>query len=762
MRTARIVVPVLLCVAAVCLAEDRVQPGRLITDRPTLECISFQWPVEGDDNHNAKVTVEFRKTGAAQWRKALDMWRVHGQRMYHSWTNKEGWYAETGNLFAGSIMGLAEGTEYECRLTMTDPDGPADGAQETVKVRTRTAPQAPADARLRRLGGEGAEFASFAEAFPALKPGDVLLIAEGRYELPAESRGNGFFPNLQGTAERPITLRGDGKVVIDGKGAFALFDMQNSRHVILENLELRGAQWCIWAGIAHPASQQGIVIRDCKFEKVDTPISGLGVKPGTTQVGKIDKLPEGGRTRHVGGPRKKDANGFFVNPEDGNSWFGSLIEAIQGAPGMRDTPKDKVRPYAYIKPGDTILIHGGQDKMVGREGTAHWGHCYFQKSHHTLNIKGTPEKPVVIRGVGNPVFDGAGNNRIFDLTGCENVVIEGITFRNARQALFTTPVPVERPVEGLTVRNCRFEDNGCGVYTRSGLTRDFLIEDCVFVGRGKKEYPLVEDRTKTWQIDETSLSAFTLAGQGHVIRHNDVSYCFDGIQTFSEGCGPMGWESTKAAFSQVAILPAAYRTSAIDITDNLIHFTPDNSIEADGSHHNVRVMRNLCLDVFGGSAFSNQPVAGGPVYWLRNVAIGSAGMFKNINGPVGVFMIHNTLVSVDPAWRGGEKKFGAGGVAASGWQVTDDKFVKCANVNVSYAGGAAVLSREPRVTWDKQAPTVFDPAGVALPEKSPAIDKVTDILPNINDDFEGKAPDAGAIEFGKPLPHYGPRPQEQR
>jgi len=37
MRIARIVVPVLLCVAAVCLAEDRIQPGRLVTDRPTLE-----------------------------------------------------------------------------------------------------------------------------------------------------------------------------------------------------------------------------------------------------------------------------------------------------------------------------------------------------------------------------------------------------------------------------------------------------------------------------------------------------------------------------------------------------------------------------------------------------------------------------------------------------------------------------------------------------------------------------------------------------
>jgi hypothetical protein len=33
------------------------------------------------------------------------------------------------------------------------------------------------------------------------------------------------------------------------------------------------------------------------------------------------------------------------------------------------------------------------------------------------------------------------------------------------------------------------------------------------------------------------------------------------------------------------------------------------------------------------------------------------------------------------------------------------------------------------------------------------------LLPNINDVFTGKAPDIGAYEIGRPLPHYGPRPR---
>jgi len=32
------------------------------------------------------------------------------------------------------------------------------------------------------------------------------------------------------------------------------------------------------------------------------------------------------------------------------------------------------------------------------------------------------------------------------------------------------------------------------------------------------------------------------------------------------------------------------------------------------------------------------------------------------------------------------------------------------------------------------------------------------ILPNVNDSFTGRAPDLGALEVGKPLPVYGPRP----
>jgi hypothetical protein len=40
---------------------------------------------------------------------------------------------------------------------------------------------------------------------------------------------------------------------------------------------------------------------------------------------------------------------------------------------------------------------------------------------------------------------------------------------------------------------------------------------------------------------------------------------------------------------------------------------------------------------------------------------------------------------------------------------------------------------------------------------SAAIDRGV-VLPNITDGYNGRAPDLGALEFGQPVPHYGPRP----
>jgi hypothetical protein len=54
--------------------------------------------------------------------------------------------------------------------------------------------------------------------------------------------------------------------------------------------------------------------------------------------------------------------------------------------------------------------------------------------------------------------------------------------------------------------------------------------------------------------------------------------------------------------------------------------------------------------------------------------------------------------------------------------------------------------------------TVYKPEGLdfRLKPGSAPIDRGV-VLPNVADDFSGRAPDLGALELDKPLPHYGPR-----
>jgi len=46
--------------------------------------------------------------------------------------------------------------------------------------------------------------------------------------------------------------------------------------------------------------------------------------------------------------------------------------------------------------------------------------------------------------------------------------------------------------------------------------------------------------------------------------------------------------------------------------------------------------------------------------------------------------------------------------------------------------------------------------GFRLKSGSAAVDRGV-VLPNVNEGFTGVAPDLGALEFGRPPPHIGPR-----
>ena len=68
----------MLLVAAPAEAANSVSAGVLNVERPTLVSEGFDWRITGDDNHNAKVEVQYRKKGEAAWHTGLPLLRAGG------------------------------------------------------------------------------------------------------------------------------------------------------------------------------------------------------------------------------------------------------------------------------------------------------------------------------------------------------------------------------------------------------------------------------------------------------------------------------------------------------------------------------------------------------------------------------------------------------------------------------------------------------------------------------------------------------------
>ncbi len=287
-------------------ATNASRPGDLALDPPTIHCLSVQWFIGGDANENARVDVEYRKSGDETWHKGLSLFRTETEAL------KKKPPAGT-TLFAGSIFDLGPETGYELRLTLTDPDGGND--QRLLNARTRGEPKAPKPVRVLHVvpgdgGGRGTEaspFRGLAEADKGARPGDLVLVHKGVY--PAT-----FTVTKSGTPDRPIIWRGagDGEAIIagrrqGGKRPGRGISASNVHDVWFEGLTVRGVDYGI---VAH--GSQRIVVRRCHIHDVDYGFTCTRNEPLTTDFFLADNVVEGPSTW----PRTKGiegARGFQVS-----------------------------------------------------------------------------------------------------------------------------------------------------------------------------------------------------------------------------------------------------------------------------------------------------------------------------------------------------------------------------------------------------------------------------------------------------------------
>ncbi|HEX5172237.1 MAG TPA: hypothetical protein VFW11_23840, partial [Cyclobacteriaceae bacterium] len=282
------------------LKRDQTRTAAFIVEPPTLLCAGFEWAISGDENRNAVVSVRYRKKGATEWKNALPLLRIGGEKVYG---HDQDWVYVVPDLFAGSIFNLEPGTTYECKFNLSDPDGVEGEAEHTVFVTTKSEPKPYENGNVYHVYPPGyvgvkesPAFTGLNEAYygkgdqgdwwnvpePRVQPGDVIMVHAGLYkgdrlryadELALDFHG-AYVLTQKGTPEKPITIKaaGDGEVIFDGDGAYRLFDVMAADYHYFEGLTIRNTDIAFYAGLKRVMGCSGLTVKKCKMEDV-----GIGV-----------------------------------------------------------------------------------------------------------------------------------------------------------------------------------------------------------------------------------------------------------------------------------------------------------------------------------------------------------------------------------------------------------------------------------------------------------------------------------------------------
>jgi hypothetical protein len=541
-------------------------------------------------------------------------------------------------------------------------------------------------------------------------------------------------------------------------------------------------------------------------------VRGDAVKTVTVKTRAEPRPASDGHVFHVypfdyNGPKQEPSFKGLLQAYYMNSVGGDWINAFP--PRVR--PGDVILVHAGVYKDDRY--------RYGHELLSHYTECCNTTYDGTyyLTASGTAERPIVIKaaGDGEVIFDGAGNYNLFNVMAANFNYFEGITFRNTLIAMEAGIKNIAGSV-GLTVKHSKFEDVGVGIHTDFAGSGGYYIADNVFIGRHNAAS--LVGWTPAWKAvpgfaqDSRDLSQYAIKvyGPGHVVAYNRVRNFHDGIDHATYG-DPEGYPDA----------PRNRLPSSVDIYNNDISNVHDNCIEADGAMHNIRVMRNLCANsgehsyslqpILGGPAYFirnilyNSPEAGsikfsetpaGGVFfhntWITNFSPGPTNCARPGCGAVGknielrnnlflrqkpdapVFQMSTTTGYSSSDYNG---FFAGGGVEPFEWNSPpfDVKVGEAQPVRRSYADLAQyaaatgqdvhsisidfdVFHNVPPYDPSASMTVLYDATQMdfRLKPNSNAVDKGT-ILPNVNDDYEGAAPDLGALEGDRPPPHYGPR-----
>ena len=225
---------------------------------------------------------------------------------------------------------------------------------------------------------------------PRVRAGDKIIVHAGtyqynRYEYTNDATVNRTTPldgtyylTADGTAERPIAIvaAGDGEVIFDGNGNYALFDVRAADHTYFEGITFRNSEIAILAGTQFIAGAKGLTVKRSRFEDV-----GAGVF-----------------TNYSGSRGFYIADSHFVGRNDPDhliGWRGELWAQFEGVDNQIFPPP--MRSYVAVKlygPGHIVA------------------HNYIANFHDGINIEtygnpdgSTPSGPDIPDGPKYPTRD---------------------------------------------------------------------------------------------------------------------------------------------------------------------------------------------------------------------------------------------------------------------------------------------------------------------------------------------------------------------
>ncbi|HET9832985.1 MAG TPA: right-handed parallel beta-helix repeat-containing protein [Vicinamibacterales bacterium] len=468
-----------------------------------------------------------------------------------------------------------------------------------------------------------------------------------------------------------------------------------------------------------------------------------------------------------------------------------------------------------VQPGDTILVHAGLYKDDRYRYGAGLG--TVSSGTYFLTQSGTPEKPIVIKaaGDGEAIFDGDGAYNLFNVMAANDNYFEGLTIRNTDLA-FQGGLKRIAGSSGLTIKRCRFENVGRAIYTDWSGSANYYIADNVMIGRFNPNY-LMGFTGRTWQnLPEfnpklVSEYAVKVYGSGHVVAYNAISNFHDGVDVATYGNPDPGKLPVSIDFygndvfnvedncieadggaHNIRILRNrcfnhGHRALSVQpafggpvyFIRNVVYHAPEGgAVKFTASSSGIIVYHNTLI-----APVKPMLLAASNVHYRNNLILGKSETLETFAVETNTNYSSSDYNGFRPnegapfSFEWSSPAFGTlanypgepGKLPFQQQVQLEAKSREVRRFTTLKEYSAATHQDEHSVLVDynvfvKVTPPGPDPRTLYRPADfdftlragSAAVDAGVR-LPGINDDFSGRAPDLGAYEVGRPIPHYGPR-----